>query len=52
MPKIHYSQTLKLTILKSEGHAECGRYGTISGYHGMVTCPSCLKIIEQEKING
>lgn len=46
---IHYSSTLKLTILKSQGYGECGEHGLISGYEGMITCSECKKIIEQEE---
>lgn len=46
---IHYSTTLSLIILKSQGQGECGTSGYISGYHGMITCKNCLVIVAKEK---
>ena len=47
---IHYSHSLSLTIMKSEGTADCGAHGPITGYWGLVKgCRNCKRIIEKEK---
>jgi hypothetical protein len=48
-PQIHYSPFLRLTILRSEGEGACGKSGSISGYRGMITCKTCLKIFDDEE---
>jgi hypothetical protein len=45
---IHYSSSLKLTIMKSQGQGDCGKAGYISGYRGLVSCKACVQIMEQE----
>jgi hypothetical protein len=46
--EIHYSPFLKLTILRSEGDGLCGETGSISGYHGMITCQECKQLVREE----
>jgi len=47
---IHYSSTMPIpSSFKSQGQGECGGKGYISGWHGVVNCKKCLKIIAQEK---
>ena len=47
---IHYNSSMKIpSTFKSQGEGECGQHGTITGWHGVVSCKNCLKIIQKEK---
>jgi len=48
--KVHYNSKLPIpSSFKSQGEGECGETGCISGYHGVVNCKNCLKIVAEEK---